>query len=142
MASVPQTEVHWHLWGRSRMGCCCGSSGSTCSPGQLGFILISPKPMPELAFCPPPMLASGANEAKASGLSKVELLRRVAPTAAPAPKRSCFSGVTRDRKYWRAQTTSGEYVGTLKSEKAAVAALANKCFARCVTSKASPDYRH
>ena len=90
MASVPQTEVHWHLWGRSRMGCCCESSGSTCSPVQLGLMLISPKPMPELAFSPPPMLASGANEAKASGLSKVELLRRVAPKAAPAPKRSCF----------------------------------------------------
>ena len=70
------------------------------------------------------MLASGTNEAKATGLSKVELLRRASPTAESAPKRSCFSGVTKDRKCWRAQTLLGEYIGTFTSEKAAVAALA------------------
>lgn len=82
--------------------------------------------MPELALSHPPKLASGTNEAKASGLSKAELLRRVAPTAAsPTKKNSCFSGVTRDRKYWRAQNpSSGEYIGTFTSEKAAGAAVA------------------
>lgn len=82
--------------------------------------------MPELALSHPPKLASGTNEAKASGLSKAELLRRVAPTAAsPTKKNSSFSGVTRDRKYWRAQNpSSGEYIGTFTSEKAAGAAVA------------------
>ena len=107
------------------MGCCCESSGSPCSPNQLGLILISPKPMPELALSPPPMLASGTHKAKATGLSKLELLRRASTMAESAPKkRSCFSCVTQDRKYWRAQTLSGEYIGTYKSEKAAAAALA------------------
>ena len=107
------------------MGCCCESSGSPCSPSQLGFILISPKPMPELALSPPPMLASGTHEAKATGLFNLELLRRASPRAESAPKkRSCFSGVTKDRKYWRAQTLLGEYIGAFTSEKAAVAALA------------------
>ena len=83
--------------------------------------------MPELALSPPPMLASGTHEAKASGLSKLELLRRASTMAESAPKkRSCFSGVTQDRKYWRAQTLSGEYIGTYKSEKAAAAATANQ----------------
>ena len=108
------------------MGCCCESSGSPCSPSQLGLILISPKPMTELALSPPPMLASGTHGVKATGLSKVELLRQTSPTAKSAPKRSCFSGVTKDRKYWRAQTLSGEYIGTYKSEKAAAAATANQ----------------
>ena len=109
------------------MGRCCESSGSPCSPSQLGLILISPKPMPELALSPFLILASGTNEAKATGLSKLELLRRASTMAESAPKkRSCFSGVTQDRKYWRAQTLSGEYIGTYKSEKAAVAATANQ----------------
>ena len=83
--------------------------------------------MPELALSPPPMLASGTHEAKATGLSKLELLRRASTMAESAPKkRSCFSGVTQDRKYWRAQTLSGEYIGTYKSEKAAAAATANQ----------------
>ena len=83
--------------------------------------------MPELALSPLPMLASGTHKAKATGLSKLELLRRASTMAESAPKkRSCFSGVTQDRKYWRAQTLSGEYIGTYKSEKAAAAATANQ----------------
>ena len=80
--------------------------------------------MPELALSPPPMLASGTNEVKASGMPKEQLSRRGALTAESVPSKSCFSGVTKDRKHWRAQTGLGEYVGTFISEKAAVAALA------------------
>ena len=42
-------------------------------------------------------------------------------------RRSCaFTGVTRDRRYWRAQTSSGEYIGTFRSESAAAAAVADR----------------
>ncbi len=106
------------------MGCCRESSGSPCSPNQLGSFWPRPNPCQNLLSLLPPMLASGTNESKATGPSKVELLRRASPTAESAPKRSCFLSVTKDRKHWRAQTSSGESIGTFTSEKAAGAALA------------------
>ena len=92
MASVSQREVHWHLWRGCRMGCCCASSGSLCSPSQLGVILISLKPMAELAFSllPPCLLVEQTRLHRRQNPPASEVVfqvsRRIASIGGPKPR--------------------------------------------------------